>query len=115
MNVLEEANALRIGRIWLQPGAESSMVLSRAKELGIDVVHSGPCILKVLGYDDKWEAPQVVSSGVEAGGDVRWEIDDRFVLTITLSNGKRRNPQRPPRVSFSNGGCSTRLPQKNRA
>mmetsp|Transcript_14950 Transcript_14950/g.41040 ORF Transcript_14950/g.41040 Transcript_14950/m.41040 type:complete len:294 (+) Transcript_14950:48-929(+) len=56
------------------------------------MVHSGPCVLAELGFDDSWQPPEVVVAGTEADGAIRWRIDDRFVMTITLSNPGKRNP-----------------------
>ena len=48
--LVEEAHAAGIGRIWMQPGAESERAIRRAEELGIDVIARGPCVLVELGY-----------------------------------------------------------------
>ncbi len=50
LGVLEEAAALGIAHLWLQPGAEDRRVLARAEELGLDLIAGGPCLLVVLGY-----------------------------------------------------------------
>ena len=50
--VVEEAGRLGIPYLWMQPGAESDKALQRAKELGIQTISGGPCILVKLGYDD---------------------------------------------------------------
>lgn len=50
LKVLEDAAAVGIRQVWLQPGAESDEVIARAEELGIDLIHSGPCLLVVLGF-----------------------------------------------------------------
>jgi len=50
--VVEEAAAVGYQRLWMQPGAESAEAVARAAELGLDVIHSGPCLLVVLGYRD---------------------------------------------------------------
>jgi predicted CoA-binding protein len=50
LGVLEEAAALGIAHLWLQPGAEDRSVLARAQELGLDLIAGGPCLLVVLGY-----------------------------------------------------------------
>jgi uncharacterized protein len=52
LGVIEQAAALGIRHVWLQPGAEDSEVLSRAAELGLDVIAGGPCLLVVLGFRD---------------------------------------------------------------
>lgn len=44
LKVIEEAHALGIEKIWLQPGAESPAVLERARQLGLRVIHEA-CIM----------------------------------------------------------------------
>jgi len=51
--VVEQAGALGIKHLWLQPGAESAQAVRRAKELGMNVISGGPCILVVLGYRER--------------------------------------------------------------
>ena len=48
--VVEEAGRLGIRHLWMQPGAESDAAVKRAKELGMNVVAGGPCLLVVLGF-----------------------------------------------------------------
>lgn len=48
--VVEEAIGLGIRHIWMQPGAESERAVSRAEAAGVNVIHSGPCVLVVLRY-----------------------------------------------------------------
>ncbi len=48
--IVEEAAALGIENIWMQPGAESDKAIERAESLGMNVVANGPCALVVLGY-----------------------------------------------------------------
>lgn len=48
--LVEEAAEVGIGRLWMQPGAESRRALARAAELGLDVIAGGPCLLVVLGF-----------------------------------------------------------------
>jgi len=43
--VLREAAKLGIQHVWLQEGAESPEVIALAEELGLSVVHSGPCVM----------------------------------------------------------------------
>lgn len=50
--VIDQAAALGIRHVWLQPGAESAEVFSRAEELGLDLIAGGPCLLVVLGFRD---------------------------------------------------------------
>jgi len=48
--IVEEAAEVGIQRIWMQPGAESETAIARAAELGIDCIHSGPCLLVALNF-----------------------------------------------------------------
>ncbi|KAI0823422.1 NAD-P-binding protein [Trametes gibbosa] len=47
LGVLEQAKALNIPALWLQPGAEDATVISYVKENGLEdkVIYGGPCIL----------------------------------------------------------------------
>ena len=51
--IVEQAGRLGIKHIWMQPGAESDKAISRAKELGINVIGGDACVLVVLGYREK--------------------------------------------------------------
>lgn len=51
--LLGEAAAAGIRRLWLQPGAESPRVLERARELGLELIAGGPCLLVVLGFREE--------------------------------------------------------------
>lgn len=51
--IVEKAGALGVKHIWFQPGAESEQAVTRAKELGMNVISGGPCILVVLGYSER--------------------------------------------------------------
>ncbi len=48
--VVQEAAALGIEHLWLQPGAEDEDVLARARALGLEPIAGGPCLLVALGY-----------------------------------------------------------------
>ena len=48
--VVEQAGKLGIKNIWMQPGSESQAAISRAAELGMNVIAGGPCVLVRLGY-----------------------------------------------------------------
>lgn len=48
--VVQQAIDLGIRHLWMQPGAESEPAIELAAEHGLNVIHSGPCILVVLGY-----------------------------------------------------------------
>ncbi|CAM9712579.1 unnamed protein product [Laminaria digitata] len=60
LGVVEEAGRLGVTRLWLQPGSESAEVLSRAEELGLQLIHGEPCVLVELGY----YAPGGLGSGL---------------------------------------------------
>ena len=49
-SIVEQAGSIGIKHIWLQPGAESEQAVIRAKELGMNVISGGPCILVVLDH-----------------------------------------------------------------
>ena len=51
--IVEQAGALGIKHIWMQPGAESAKAVARAKELGISVIGGDACLLVVLGYREQ--------------------------------------------------------------
>ena len=50
--VVEQAIAHGIENIWMQPGAESPMAVSRCEEAGINIIADGSCLLVVLGYHE---------------------------------------------------------------
>ncbi len=52
LEIVEEAGAAGVKRLWFQPGAENAAVLDRARDLGIDVIAGGPCVLVELGALD---------------------------------------------------------------
>ena len=47
LGVLEQAKALNVPALWLQPGAEDETVVNYIKENGLEskVIYGGPCIL----------------------------------------------------------------------
>ncbi|KAI0759858.1 NAD-P-binding protein [Trametes elegans] len=47
LGILEQAKALDVPALWLQPGAENEAVVSYVKENGLEdrVIYGGPCIL----------------------------------------------------------------------
>jgi predicted CoA-binding protein len=55
-SIVEQAAAAGIRHLWMQPGAESEAAVARAHELGLALIHSGPCALVAQGF-------------VEDGGD----------------------------------------------
>lgn len=48
--VISQAADLGVDYVWLQPGAENERVIQRAEQLGLKLIHSGPCLLVVLGF-----------------------------------------------------------------
>ncbi|HYE61251.1 MAG TPA: CoA-binding protein [Phycisphaerales bacterium] len=48
--LVDDAIALGIKHLWMQPGAESYPAIEKAEAAGISVIHSGPCLLVVLGF-----------------------------------------------------------------
>lgn len=48
--IVQQASELGIKNIWMQPGSESELAVSRAEKLGMNVIAGGPCLLVVLGY-----------------------------------------------------------------
>jgi predicted CoA-binding protein len=48
--VVEQAVALGIKHIWIQPGAESSRAVEIAEQAGANVIAGGPCLLVALRY-----------------------------------------------------------------
>ncbi len=43
--IVEEAAAAGARWVWMQPGAESSTAIQRARDLGLGVIANGPCLL----------------------------------------------------------------------
>lgn len=48
--VVEDAGRAGVKMLWMQPGAESERAITRARELGMDVIADGSCFLVVAGY-----------------------------------------------------------------
>ncbi len=51
-SLVEEAAAIGVRHVWMQPGAESATAVRRAEELGLEVIAGGPCLLVALGFRD---------------------------------------------------------------
>ncbi len=51
--IVEDAAAAGARRVWMQPGAESPRAVARAKELGLDVIAGGPCLIVELDALDE--------------------------------------------------------------
>ena len=50
--IVEEAARAGVKHLWMQPGAESPGAIRRAQELGLNLIHSGPCVLVLQGFRD---------------------------------------------------------------
>jgi predicted CoA-binding protein len=50
--VVEQAVALGIKHIWMQPGAESPRAIEIAEQSGANVIAGGPCLLVALRYHE---------------------------------------------------------------
>ena len=50
--VVKEAIAIGVKRLWFQPGAESPSAIAEAEAAGLEVIAWGPCLLVVIGYRD---------------------------------------------------------------
>ncbi len=46
--VVEDAAQAGAEIVWMQPGAESASAIERARELGLEVIAGGPCVLVEL-------------------------------------------------------------------
>ncbi|CAE7208528.1 Echdc3 [Symbiodinium natans] len=55
------------------------------------LIHSGPCLLQVLGFDSTWGPPEALAEGASTSGALRWRIDAKKVMTLTLSAPEKRN------------------------
>jgi predicted CoA-binding protein len=51
--VVQQAAALGIRHIWIQPGGESPQAIQLAEQLGLNLIAGGPCLLVALGYHEK--------------------------------------------------------------
>ncbi len=49
-SIVEQAAALGVRHLWMQPGAESPRAIELAEDAGIELIAGGPCLLVVLGY-----------------------------------------------------------------
>ncbi|RKP09395.1 NAD-P-binding protein [Thamnocephalis sphaerospora] len=45
LTVLQQAKALGVPYVWLQPGAENAECVQYAEEQGLQLIYGGPCIL----------------------------------------------------------------------
>jgi predicted CoA-binding protein len=51
--VVEDAAAVGAKFVWMQPGAESPEAIRKARELGLEVVADGSCVLVVTGFREE--------------------------------------------------------------
>lgn len=51
-SIIEQADALGIKNVWMQPGAESKRAIQRAEQAGMNLIAEGPCILVILRYHE---------------------------------------------------------------
>lgn len=51
--IMEEAIEAGVQNIWLQPGAESDAAETIAREAGLSLISSGPCVLVQLRFRDE--------------------------------------------------------------
>lgn len=51
--IVTDAMECGIRHIWMQPGAESENAVSKARAAGMNVIAGGPCLLVVLGYQER--------------------------------------------------------------
>lgn len=49
-SIIEQAGRLGVKNVWMQPGAESGRAIDRARQLGMNVVAGGPCVLTALAH-----------------------------------------------------------------
>ncbi|MEK6253993.1 MAG: CoA-binding protein [Gemmatimonadales bacterium] len=48
--IVQEAAALGIEHVWMQPGAESEAAVELAEQAGMNVLAGGPCVLVTLRF-----------------------------------------------------------------
>ncbi|MBX9567423.1 MAG: CoA-binding protein [Candidatus Obscuribacterales bacterium] len=51
--VVDDAIKAGVKNIWMQPGAESELAVSKATKAGLNVIYGGPCLLVVMSYRGK--------------------------------------------------------------
>jgi predicted CoA-binding protein len=44
-----------VTNIWLQPGAEDEHVYQVARDLNLDIIAGGPCVLVKLGFRESFD------------------------------------------------------------
>lgn len=50
--IVADAAAAGVRHLWFQPGAEQAAAIATARQLGIEVIADGPCLLVALGFHD---------------------------------------------------------------
>ena len=50
--IVADAHAAGVRHLWFQPGAEDAAAVAHARQLGLNVVADGPCLLVALGFRD---------------------------------------------------------------
>jgi len=50
--VVQQAIAMGVQHIWMQPGAEDEESIADAEKNGLNLIANGPCILVKLGYTE---------------------------------------------------------------
>ncbi len=50
--IVAAAAAAGVRHLWFQPGAEQAAAIATARQLGIEVIADGPCLLVALGFHD---------------------------------------------------------------
>ena len=48
-SLIEACPQAGIERVWMQPGAQSTVAIERAEALGLEPIYGGPCLLVELG------------------------------------------------------------------
>jgi uncharacterized protein len=48
--IIKQVGELGVKHIWLQPGAEDEETVELTKDLGMNVIYGGPCILVEFGF-----------------------------------------------------------------
>ena len=51
--IVADAAAAGVKHLWFQPGAEQAAAIATARQLGIEVIADGPCLLVALGFHDE--------------------------------------------------------------
>ncbi|MFY9342705.1 MAG: CoA-binding protein [Planctomycetota bacterium] len=51
--IVADANLAGVRHLWFQPGAEDATAVQTARQLGMNVIAGGPCVLVALGFRDE--------------------------------------------------------------